>query len=140
MNTGSTAYQSTTILDNEYASLLFYPDQKIIHHVFKQPIGGEHFRGVLLRGIDLLKQHGAGKWLSDDRNNSALSPEDTQWGPTVWASLAIAAGWKSWALVVPEDIRGKMNMAELVESYFALGVRVAVIIDPVAALEWLVSV
>ena len=35
-----------------------------------------------IRLVEILKKHGCQKWLSDDRNNSALSPEDTEWSMT----------------------------------------------------------
>ena len=33
----------TTILDNEYATLLYHPETKIVHHQFHKPIGGWGF-------------------------------------------------------------------------------------------------
>jgi hypothetical protein len=84
-----------TILNNAYATVVYYPDQKIIKHTIHQPIGSD-VRDVLLAGYETLKANGATKWLSDDRANGPLSPEDTEWASTVWFPQVRAAGWKYW--------------------------------------------
>lgn len=93
-----------TLIENEYASLVYLSDAKIIHHTFHKPIGGLNFREVLNTGAKTLEKHQASKWLSDDRANSVLSPEDTEWSKTDWFPRAIKAGWKYWALVVPQNM------------------------------------
>jgi len=129
-----------TVVDNEFGSLVYHPDKKIIHHTFHQPIGGDSFRSLLSSGIELLKQNNAEKWLSDDRENAALSPEDTEWGQSQWFPQAKAAGWKYWGLVVPADMMARMNMAEFVFNYSQQGVRTQVFTDLDKALRWLESV
>ncbi|MBA3867734.1 MAG: hypothetical protein H0X30_01120 [Anaerolineae bacterium] len=126
-----------TILSNEYATLVYNEDKKIVHHTFLKPIGGQEFRDVLLAGVDCLKKYQATKWLSDDRENSALSPEDGKWATQEWAKLVTAAGWKTWALVVPHDILGRLNLIEFVNLHSRRGVRVNVFTDPEQAITWL---
>lgn len=128
---------SITVLANEYATLVYHPDQKIVHHTFHKPISGDEFRQVLNTGAELLDKYGAAKWLSDDRANSALSEEDTEWSKTHWFPRAMSAGWKFWAIVVPEDVMGKMNMKEFVDSYYEQGLRIMVFTEPEKALRWL---
>ncbi|MBL8156771.1 MAG: hypothetical protein JNM70_21520, partial [Anaerolineae bacterium] len=72
------------VLDNEFATLVFHEEQKIVHHTFHKPIGGDDFRAVLNNGVEMMRKYGAHKWLSDDRNNSALSDADTEWSKTNW--------------------------------------------------------
>ena len=50
---------------------------------------------------------------------------------------AVKAGWKYWALVVPEDFMAKVNMKEFVDSYLDQGLKIAVFTDPVEAQKWL---
>jgi hypothetical protein len=125
------------LIQNEYATLVYYPDTKIVQHTIHKPIGGQELRDVLTTGTKTLREYQASKWLSDDRGNSALSPEDTEWGMKEWFPRAIKAGWKYWALVVPQDILGRMNMKEVVDSYFEQGLRIAVFTNPEDALKWL---
>lgn len=128
------------IIDNEYATLCYYPEHGIIHHTFHKPIGGQPFRDVLLNGLKTMQANKASKWLSDDRANQALPPEDSTWGTDVWFPQVQAAGWKFWALVVPESIIGRLNMKEFVESYSEKGIRIMVFTDPDKALKWLKEV
>ena len=129
-----------TIIDNDYATLMYHPDTQIVHHVFHKPISGPEFRSVLNGGAALLKEHSACKWLSDDRNNSALTDEDTEWSKSDWFPRAAASGWKFWALVVPPDLAARMNLKEFVDTYYELGLRTMVFTEPEAAMEWLVKV
>jgi hypothetical protein len=129
-----------TLINNQYATLDFHTDTKIVHHIFHKPIGDEKFREVLLTGAETLKKYGATKWLSDDRKNMALSPEDTEWSKKVWFPQALGAGWKFWALVVPQDIMGRMNMKEFVDEYYEQGLRIMVFGNPEEAMQWLKSV
>jgi hypothetical protein len=125
------------LINNEHATLAYHPDTKIVHHTFHKPISGSIFRNVLDTGANTLANYQASKWLSDDRKNMAIPEEDTEWSKTDWFPRAIKAGWKYWALVVPEDILAKMNMKEFIDSYFEQGLRIAVFAKPEDALRWL---
>jgi hypothetical protein len=126
-----------TIIRNEYATLEYHTDLKIIHHTFHKPIGNEKFRDVLNAGADTMKKYGAAKWLSDDRKNMSLSPEDTEWSKKDWFPRAVESGWKFWALVVPQDILARMNMKEFVDEYYEKGLRIMVFNNPEDAMQWL---
>jgi hypothetical protein len=126
-----------TILDNEYASLWYYPEDKIIHHQFKQYIYGEHFREVMGTSAEAYEKYGCRKYLSDDRGNSAIHPEDRAWGDANFTPRVIKAGWTHWALVMPKKVIGQLNMARLVAEYRSMGVEVKVFSDPDKAMEWL---
>jgi hypothetical protein len=129
-----------TIIDTDYATLIYYPDAKIVHHVFHKPISGLEFRSVLNEGAALLQKYGAQKWLSDDRNNSALTEEDTEWSKSDWFPRASSSGWKFWALVVPPDLMARLNLKEFVDAYYEQGLRTMVFTEPEEALQWLKTV
>ena len=65
----------------------------------------------------------------------ALSPEDTKWSKEVWFPQAVQSGWKFWALVVPQDILGRMNMKEFVDEYYEKGLRIMVFNNPEEAMQ-----
>ena len=125
------------VLNNDYATLYFHDDERIIHHVFEKPIGGDAFREILNAGVDLLAETRATKWLSDDRNNGIISDEDTQWVVSDWLIRARDAGWKSWALVLPEEILARVDMSKFVDMVHDLGVHVFLFTDPDEGMEWL---
>ena len=126
-----------SVIDNQHASLVYHPDEKIVHHTFHKELNSETFRNVLNTGIDLLKQHKAQKWLSDNRAMNAHSEDDGVWTNTDWLPRVIGAGWKYWALVIPYDAKARMNMVEFVNSFYEKGVRVMVFTELDPALEWL---
>ena len=128
-----------TIIDNDIVGLVYHPDSRIVHHEFKRFVHGDSFRSVLMQGCDLMATNGASKWLSDDRGNSALTPEDSAWATTVWFPAVKAAGWKHWAVVLPESVVGQLNMRQWVDMYKGLGINSQVFTDPAKAMEWLAA-
>jgi hypothetical protein len=68
------------ILENDCAILWYHTDSKIVHHQIKKYAYGKNLQELLMKGTELLKTKGAKKWLSDDRNNSALTKADMEWG------------------------------------------------------------
>lgn len=126
-----------TIIDNEYVTLYYHPDKKMVHHVYKPHIGGQYLIDALNIGVDLLKKHGATKWLSDNREIEGHTEEETNWINHDWLPRAIDVGWKYWALVVPHTIMARLNMNEFVQSFFDRGIRVMVFTDPGEAMGWL---
>ena len=125
------------ILQSELATLAYHVRDKIVHHTLHQAIWGEAFRQVLLGGVELMKQRGASKWLSDDRGNGALHPDDGKWAMEVWSPQALEAGWKYWAIVMPDASLGKANMRRFIRDYADRGVTVAIFPSPEKALAWL---
>jgi hypothetical protein len=125
------------IIDNEFVTLWYYPEKKIVHHQFHKFLYGQAFRDDLNAGTELLQKYGAQKWLSDDRKNSALPKEDVEWAETDWFPRTKKAGWKYWALVLPEQVIGQMNMKRFIRDYSAQGLTVQVFSDPEAAMSWL---
>lgn len=127
----------TTIIDTDYATLYYYPEAKIVHHVFHKFIYGQEFRQILEKGLEIFKEHGAQKWLSDDRLNAALPKDDSEWGVNEWSPRVMAAGWKYWALVMPDKISGQMNMQRFIDLYLTKGVVIQIHDNVDEALKWL---
>jgi hypothetical protein len=130
-----------TIFDTEHATLWFHPESGIVHHKSKtRDISSADFRNVLNQGCDLMKKNGATKWLGDDRAHSALSPEDAAWAADDWRPRVMAVGWKYWAIVLPQNVIGHMNMKQFIDDAAKDGVNARVFADPGQALAWLESV
>jgi hypothetical protein len=129
----------TTLIDTDYATLWYDTEKKIVHHKFHKYIYGPEFRNVLEKGLEVFKEKGAQKWLSDDRNNSALPAEDGAWGQQDWTPRMLEAGWKYWAIVLPQKVIGQMNMQRFIEDNAGLGLTMQAFTDPDEALKWLES-
>jgi hypothetical protein len=127
-----------TKLENDYAKLWYYPNERIIHHQFLQPVFGTAFQAVLMTGLGLMKQYHARKWLSDDRLNSILPPEDSAWSQDYWLPRAYQAGWKYWAVLQPMKSRGRINMERLMEFVGkSKEMKIELFTDPDEAWKWL---
>ena len=85
-----------------------------------------------------MEQTGATKWLSDDRQNAALSKEDFEWSTSIWRPRAVEAGWRYWALVLPEKITGQMSLQKvLIDFYGDSPVTFLLFNDPAEGMTWL---
>lgn len=131
---------TTTILDNEFVTMWYYPEDKIIHHQFHKFMFGQPFRDALNAGAEIFEKYGANKWLSDDRNNNAIPPDDAEWSKQTWTPRVMKAGWKYWALIMPEKAIGAMNMQRFVKDFSERGLTVKIFSNPDEALQWLKSV
>jgi hypothetical protein len=131
--------EKQTIIETPFASLWYYPAERIVHHQIHKYIYGDAFRDLLTKGAEVLEAHGATKWVSDDRHNSALPGEDKEWADTHWRPRVIQAGWKTWAIVQPEAVIGLMNMRRIVHELDGLGVEVRMFTRPEDALAWIVT-
>ncbi|NLT94513.1 MAG: hypothetical protein GXW85_03095 [Clostridia bacterium] len=125
------------IMENECAILWYHTDSKIVHHQIKKYAYGKNLQELLMKGTELLRTKRATKWLSDDRNSSALTKADMEWGDSVWFPEAVKSGWKYWAIVQPEKVIGQINMKNLIEQYAKHGITAKMFTDPDEALEWL---
>jgi hypothetical protein len=125
------------ILDNEYVTVWYHPEKKIVHHEFHKFVYGKAFRDALNAGAEAMQHYGAEKWLSDDRQNSALPQKDLEWGRSDWFPRVRAAGWKYWAIVQPENVLGQMNMEREARVNVDKGVTTALFRDPDEAMAWL---
>ncbi len=127
------------VLENEYIMVKCYPNEGILHHEFHQYAFGDVFREIMMAELEAFETNRCTKWLSDDRKFSAVLPEDKKWGDEVWRPRILEAGWKYWAMVLPEKITGQMNIQKMLNEYEELGVTTGVHSAPEDALSWLLE-
>lgn len=131
--------KTVVLIENKFVTLRYYPDCNIIHHTIHKFIFGEELRKLLMKGADLFEQNKCNKWLSDDRKNSALPPEDMEWGRAEWTPRMVKAGWKYWAILMPDKMLGKMTLRRVIAEYEAQGLTVEIFDDVQEALSWLIK-
>lgn len=134
-----TPMRRQTVIETPFASLWYYPEERIVHHHIDKYIYGAAFRELLMKGAEVLKANGATKWVSDDRNNSALSSEDKAWADTIWQPLVLRSGWRTWAIVLPENIVGQMNIRRIIQAETLRSLEVQVFASAEEALAWIVT-
>jgi hypothetical protein len=127
----------TTTHNTAFMSVSVDTDKKCVRHQIHQFAQGKDLRDGLDAGVALLQQHHVKKWLSDDRKNGPLTAADGEWVFNSWIPRAIAAGWRTWALVQPQSVIGQMNMKKFTDDFAKKGVVVQVFGDPGSAQRWL---
>jgi hypothetical protein len=128
------------LVDNEYITVKYLSEKKTVYHIIHKPVGGPIFRDALNAGTEAIKKYGGTKWLSDDRKNGPLSAEDREWGFNDWNRRTIEAGWKYWAVVVPEELIAAGSLTPTIGALYELGLRMMVFADLQEAANWLDTV
>ncbi len=128
---------TVTVLDDEYMGLWYYPETGIVHHRIKKflPQGG--FRKLLSASAELLETHRATKYVSDDRSNVVVDPEDIKWADDNWYPRVAMAGLKHWALVLPVTMVGTVQTKSVVATRRRQGLEVESFGSLEDALAWL---
>ncbi len=129
----------TVLFENEFVVLWYHSRTGIIHHKVKQPVMGDGLRTVLDLGYTQLGRNRACKWLSDDRLLGAFSREDQEWCERIWFPKTRAAGWKYWAIVLPESVLGKMSLNYFENRYSEQGITTKFFDIDDLAYAWLIQ-
>jgi hypothetical protein len=129
----------TAVVENEFITLWYEPETKIVSHEFHQPASGNVFRTAMLAGVEQLRNNGAYKWLSNDKRNAALNEEDLAWVLATWQQAAIAAGWKYWAIILPGSAFGQDSLQQLIAAFESKGVVTRAFSDISMAKRWLTA-
>lgn len=125
------------VFESEHMSVWWHPEQRLIYHQMHKYCLGEAFRAGMTAGTQAMQRHRAISWLSDDRLNGPLPDDDEQWAGAHWFHQTKAAGWKYWAMVLPERAVGKLNVKRFIEVSRKRGIEAQSFVTPAPALEWL---
>lgn len=131
--------QTVTILEDEYVSLWYHPDTGIVHHKIHKYLMQGAFRKLLTASVELLEAKRATKYLSDDRSNVVVDPEDIRWADDHWYPRAVKAGLKCWALVLPSTMVGTLQARTILDGRRKQGLEVEGFDSLEAATAWLQS-
>ena len=128
-----------TLYNSEYITVEYRPDNKLIYHTVHQPMSGQlpMFKEALNAGTAALQKYKVHKWLSDDRKNDALTPEGNEWSFGDWQPRTLNAGWKYWALVVPQTLAAAGTLLPVVDRLSRLDLRMMVFTNVEEAVVWL---
>lgn len=134
---------NVVVFDSEYITVEYVPDKQMIYHVVHKPVAEnlKVFQNALNAGTEALKKYSVIKWLSDDRKNGPLPPEQFEWLETTkWSLRTIQFGWKYWANVVPEDLVAAGTLTPIIDDLYTHGLRMNVFSSMDRALAWLDTV
>lgn len=125
--------------EDECITIWYHSLTKIIHHQVHKALRGEAYRQAFVKGTEALRKYGAQKWLSDDRRHFILPQEDQEWANAIWFPATRDAGWKYWAIIMPDNAVTVLFLRRFAAQWSAAGVATEVFTSPDPALEWLVN-
>lgn len=105
-----------TVFDDEFMSLWYYPDTGVVHHRIKGYLPQGGFRKLLDASAELLEKYRASKYVSDDRDNVVVDPDDIRWADDHWYPRVAKAGLRHWALVLPSTMVGTLQAKSILET------------------------
>ncbi len=132
-----TDMSAVTVFDDEYMSLWYYPETGIVHHRIKGYLPPGGFRKLLSASAELLETRRATKYVSDDRGNVVVDPEDIKWADDNWYPRVSKAGLRHWALVMPSTMVGTLQAKAILETRRKQGLDVEGFAAIEDALAWL---
>ncbi len=98
---------------------------------------GEDFRSGFNRGIELLQQRRASRWLADCRLQGPITQADQQWMNQDWHPRAVAAGMRWVALVSPQSAVARLSVKSIVTKINNVDLVLHVFADMESARDWL---
>ena len=128
-----------TVRDDEYITMLYYPESKILYHQIHKFFFGQTFRDIFNGAIEVFQKYGAQKWLADDTAIKAFGIGDQEWAAEHWFDRALKAGWKYWAIIMPQNPTGQLAVQRLAERYSSRGVQTRAFSTVDEAKKWLES-
>jgi hypothetical protein len=136
---GGLGMPAIRVRDDEYVTMVYYPETKILHHQIHKFFFGQTYRDIFNTGVQVFKKYGACKWLSDDKSVTSFTKEDVEWGYKEWFPRMIESGWKYWALILPEKVIGQVAVKRMAENYTSQGVQTRTFTSIDEAKKWLES-
>lgn len=127
------------IVDNEFYTAWVIPEYRMISHVWHKHCKGDTWRNNITSAADAFEKHNCIRWLSDDRRFlGTLDPEDWKWGDIHFSARCQAAGWKYFAMVLPESGMAKISIRAVCNAFASHGVETEAFTDYAKAFSWII--
>ncbi len=99
---------------NRLCTLGYENDCKSVFLSWNTTPASDEFRFVMDQLIDGMADRNTGKILTDTTNMGAISAEDEQWSVTDWLERALRVGYRSLAILLPNEIFTQLKVNEVV--------------------------
>lgn len=131
---------TTSVLKEKYLEISLDEQEKVIELKWNGFVNSQNYRNALDKALDIAKENGITKWLTDARKVKVISLSDQEWVISDWVPRAVKCGYKYQAMIVPEDAFGKMSSDELVSEVEGKSIVAKNFTDKSNALTWLNSI
>lgn len=128
------------LFEHPLINVWFHERRRSVHHRINRPILAEELpviQAAFNSGTDIFRKYRATKWLSDDRYQLVMPAEVQAWCQTVWFPATRNAGWKYWAIVMPESAVARLFVARLLPEMATQGIDARTFPDVPGAFAWL---
>ncbi|MCS7019895.1 MAG: hypothetical protein RMJ87_12170 [Cytophagales bacterium] len=109
-------YHSNYIFCNTNGSVQYDEQCGCVLLTLKGYAQGSEYRDLMNQAILLLKKHNCSKLLGNTSQSEVIPLEDQDWTNSEWAERAIQAGLRYNAIVLAEDIFGRLSIESITES------------------------
>lgn len=128
------------LYESKMAKVEWIENDRVVKKAFLGFIFGEDVRKAFIAGTEALEKYQGKKWLSDNSLLKPYHPDDVQWINEVFFPRALAAGWKYWAVIEPENFLGKRSMRHFLDFYQEKGITMKIFPAVDEGMAWLRSV
>jgi len=125
------------VFESRVATVSWRAELHAVELSWKTFASGAEFREALNKGLELVNEKKAAKWLGDTSSMSAIPTDDQQWANNDWFPRALSSGIKKMAVVVPKSVIAKMSVQNIVSKFDTLEVQNFG--DKLQAEQWLAS-
>lgn len=101
--------------DSSYLRIVWDESVDCVIMDWKGFVGGERFRSGLLKGLELLVDKNATRWLAVLTEMGSLLKEDQEWSNSEWFPRAAEAGVQKIAIIVPQKVLAQMSVNAIMQ-------------------------
>jgi hypothetical protein len=108
--------------ENAHVTLYFNPNLHAVGTWFRPAALGAGWNGTetiklaLEKGLELIKEKRATRWIADTREMPVMPPDAQQWCTEDWWPRALSAGFRWLAILLPGSILAKLAIDEAIQA------------------------
>lgn len=99
--------------DERWLRIDWDPEHSCVYAEWKAFANSSEFRASTTRILDAIRARSADSFVSDNRKLEGIADQDQLWLRDTWVPMAVAAGVKRIAVVVPHHGLGKIASEEI---------------------------
>ena len=101
------------VFQQPYATIEIEPDKSLLILTWHGFANSDDFREARTVAIQISRQYGLTKWLSNMKDMKAIRQADQEWSVNEWLPLFKSLHIQKWALVISDDMFNQMAMSSM---------------------------
>lgn len=99
--------------DKPFASIEIEPEKSLLVLTWHGFANSEDFREARTAAVQISRQYGLTKWLSNMKDMKAIRQADQEWSVNEWLPLFKSLNLQKWAMVISDDMFNQMAMSSM---------------------------